>query len=159
MPRQWVQICVVTGSILRCPISSRLHLSCQEQRIRGWSVHLDPRSGNANPIRWKLNELWTQCPLPAAYLWGAHVNTHMMPTRRPFSSRGAPWIVLDWPCAIDVLWNHILLCYLRLDRDQEPSWCLLNRSHGARADIPSSPSSSEKASKCPGLLPSFPLLF
>lgn len=85
MPRQKVQICLVTWSILCCPINNRHNLSCQEHLIRGWSLCLDAKSWNTNPIRWKLNVLWTQFPLPTVLLRAACVNMYMMPARRQSS--------------------------------------------------------------------------
>lgn len=85
MPRQQVQICLVTWSILCCPINNRHNLSCQEQLIGGWSLCLDPRSWNTSPIRWKLNELYTQFPLPTLLHRGARMDMHTMPAHRQSS--------------------------------------------------------------------------
>lgn len=103
MPRQQVQICLVTRSILCCPINNRHNLSCQEQLIRGWSLCLDPRSWNTNPIKWKLNELWTQFPPPALLLRGACMNTQMGPARTQSSFCEASGMVSDWAPAISQL--------------------------------------------------------
>lgn len=132
MPRQWVQICLVTWSILYCPISNRHRISCQDQLIRGWSVRLDLQSGNAKPIRCRLNKLWTQNPLPASRTQGARINTHMMPTHRPFSFWGAPRIVLDWTHAVNRCFTKPCVLELLKAWPRSGFFCLLNKSNEAK---------------------------
>lgn len=171
MPRQWVQICLVTWSIRHCPINNRHHRSCQEQLIRGWSVCLDPRSRNLNPIRWKGNELWTQFPFPEPLLQGACMSRRTMPTHRPFSFWGTSWTDLDWAHTSNrffsktmdswATWGltkisyHHDLCSIKAMRPK-----LMTRpcSDIPLHAFPSSPSSSGEVNKCSCLLPSFPLL-
>lgn len=89
VPRQSVQICLITWSILCCPINNRHNLSCQEQLIKGWSLCLDPKSRNTNPIRQKRNEHWTRFLFLTSLFWCMHehvcnAHTHHLPSEGCF---------------------------------------------------------------------------
>lgn len=57
----------------------------------GWSLHLDSRSRNTKPRRWKLNETWTKL-LPALSLACAWMGMHVMSEHTQLPCQDASWV-------------------------------------------------------------------
>lgn len=134
MPRQWDKLCLVTWSILHCPINNRHNLRCQkplsEADLYVW-IKVQEYQANEVEVKWALDTM----PF-AGVASGVCMHEHAHSTcTQPFF-QVAPWADLDWTFVLstELLQNYGLLHYLRFDHDHEPLWCFLRKSNEANAD-------------------------